>query len=509
MRRLVKGIGAALVLLVVAIFVARIVFALPDVSRVETTALPPAESGPLAEAVRFAGGEPGLTGVSLLPDGAGAFAARMALAEAATQSIDARYYIWKDDVTGTLLLDALTRAADRGVRVRLLLDDNGTSGIDGPLARLDAHPNAEIRLWNPFNLRRPKFLAYAFDFPRLNRRMHNKSFTADGLLTVLGGRNVGDEYFGTGPTPLYVDLDLVAAGNAVAEEMADFDAYWSAPSSYPVASLMPLPTGDPLADGMAALQGSEELAEYTEVIASSPITRAVLDRRLEVDWIPARVLSDDPSKGLGEASEGELLAERLALLVTEVEGQFDGVSPYFVPGKAGTEWLGGMAASGRPVRILTNSLAATDVLPVHAGYAKRREALLSSGVVLYELRREATPDLVAMLGPFGSSGASLHAKTFAVGDAWVFVGSMNFDPRSTFLNTEMGIVLESEDLAQRVHGSFDRELAELAWKVELRETGLVWIDPRTGAETSDEPGSSALSGFLLSVIGALPVEWLL
>jgi putative cardiolipin synthase len=433
----------------------------------------------------------------------------MALAEAATRSIDARYYIWKDDVTGTLLLDALSRAADRGVRVRLLLDDNGTAGIDGRLARLDAHRNAEVRLWNPFSIRRPKMLAYAFDFPRLNRRMHNKSLTVDGLLTVLGGRNVGDEYFGTGPSPLYVDLDILAAGDAVAQEMADFDAYWTAPSSHPVEGFLPLPKGDPLSEAMAELQGGDELARYREVVETSPITRAMREADLELDWMPARVLSDDPAKGLGRAADDGLLAHRLGALIDGVEGRFDGVSPYFVPGEAGTEWLGGMAATGRPVRLLTNSLAATDVLPVHAGYAKRREALLASGVELYELRREVAPDLSALLGPFGSSGASLHAKTFAVGDAWLFVGSMNFDPRSAFLNTEMGVILESPSLSALLHESFDRGLAELAWRVELRDGAPVWIDMRTGEETPEEPGITPISGLLLAVIGALPVEWLL
>ncbi|MEM7567663.1 MAG: phospholipase D-like domain-containing protein, partial [Pseudomonadota bacterium] len=314
MRRAIKALLVLLAAVVVAILLARILFALPnDFERSATATLPAAGSGPLAEALAGdAAAHPGLTGVTPLVDGAGAWATRMALAEAATTSIDARYYIWSDDLTGTLLLDALRRAAERGVRVRLMLDDNGTSGLDGPVGQLDAHPNAEVRLWNPFNIRQPKLLAYAFDFFRLNRRMHNKSFTVDGLVTILGGRNVGDEYFGTGPTPLYVDLDVLAAGAAVAEEQADFDLYWTAPSAYPAAVLIDAPQGDPLAARIAELEADPQWAEYRAIIAASDTVEAFVSGDLALEWVPARVVSDDPAKGLGQAPDDALLAARLA-----------------------------------------------------------------------------------------------------------------------------------------------------------------------------------------------------
>lgn len=227
----------------IAVVAARVLFALPAVTgRADSTALPPSRIGPLAQALAHKQiGQDGKTGVATLQNGADAFAARVLLANAAMSSIDAQYYIWRGDMTGYLLLDSLQRAADRGVRVRLLLDDNGTSGLDPELAALAAHPNIEVRLYNPFNLRRVKLLSYGFDFFRLNRRMHNKSFTVDGHATILGGRNVGDEYFGTGSTTLFVDLDILAVGAIVPVVSADFDRYWAAPSVHPAGPIVAPP----------------------------------------------------------------------------------------------------------------------------------------------------------------------------------------------------------------------------------------------------------------------------
>ncbi len=502
-------------LLLVAIGVARFLFALPSEAEQATgAALPGAADGPLCTGVGARlERHTGRTGIASLSQGADAFAARVLLADAAASSIDAQYYIWQADMTGLLLFDALRRAADRGVKVRLLLDDNGTSGVDAHIAALDAHPLIEVRLYNPFNLRRFKMLSYAFDFFRLNRRMHNKSFTVDALATIMGGRNIGDEYFGTGLTPLYFDLDVLAVGRVVPDVTADFDRYWNAPAVHRAATIVAAyDGGDPVGEGLLRLHEEPQLDEYRARIAASQLVRRLADGTLDLEWTDAVLVSDDPAKGEGAVPRDRLLATTLARAVGRVESRFDGVSPYFVPGSRGVNGFAGMEHEGIDVRMLTNSLEATDVLPVHAGYARRRKAMLASGVELFELRREAAPGTPRdSIGIFGSSGASLHAKTFAVDGRKIYVGSFNFDPRSVHLNTEMGLLIDSPRMAQTMHDAFDQGLGGLAWKVERRGGKLIWTDPsdaRAPALTR-EPGTSLPRRIALSVIGWLPVEWLL
>ncbi len=505
---LLEVLAVLLTVAAFAIILARIVFTLPVVEgRVDDAALPPPEDGPLAD--RAAWNRPGLTGVTPLGSGADAFAARILLADTAVSSIDAQYYIWHGDLTGSLLLDALRRAADRGVRVRLLLDDHGTSGLDTEIAQLDAHENAEVRLYNPFNLRRLKMLSYGFDFFRLNRRMHNKSFTADGLATIVGGRNIGDEYFGIGPTPLFVDLDVLAVSEIVPEVAADFDRYWASPSVHPAGAIVEATGGDPISDRLACWHDDPQFYEYKVILKASDIIAPLCRGTLDLEWTDAVLVSDDPVKGQGAVPREDLLTGQLTRTVGTIKRRFDGVTPYFVPGKAGVEAFATLEARGVEVRMLTNSLEATDVLPVHSGYAKRREAMLASGVALFELRRLATPDTPDDLGIFGSSGASLHAKTFAVDGARIFIGSFNFDPRSMQLNTEMGLLIDSKALANGLHAAFDGAFSGLAWRVEAQNGELAWVDPAAGTLTTEEPGSSTFRSLALKVVGWLPVEWLL
>ncbi len=513
MMTALKILVALICIVVLAIVAARFIFALPPIEgRTDSTALPPPEDAPLSKAALTQGRDhPGKTGALPLGSGADAFAARMILADAAVSSIDAQYYIWHGDLTGSLLLEALKRAADRGVRVRLLVDDNGTSGLDGPLAALNAHQNAEVRLYNPFNLRRFKILSYGFDFFRLNRRMHNKSFTIDGAATILGGRNVGDEYFDTGPTALYVDLDVLAVGKVVPEVSADFDRYWAAKAVHPAGPIVgKVPPGDPIGARVARYDADPQLAEYRGIMTASRLIPALQDGTADIEWTDAILVSDDPAKGLGAVPREDLLASRLMRAVGEIETRFDGISPYFVPGKAGVDAFATLQNRGIQTRMLTNSLEATDVLPVHAGYAKRRRDLLKGGTGLFELQqRGAIETPKDKIGPFGSSGASLHAKTFAVDGKRIFIGSFNFDPRSTTLNTEMGLLIDSEAMAMQMHDAFDRQLDGLAWTVALEDGDLVWRDAAADTETRREPGSSTLKSVALTVIGWLPVEWLL
>ena len=467
---------------------------------------------PLAQA------HPGLSGVVPLPSGRDAFATRVRLADAAERSLDVQYYLWQDDLSGTLLLNALRRAADRGVRVRLLLDDNHTGCLDETLAALEARPNFEVRLFNPFTVRRWRPLQYLLDFARLNRRMHNKSFTADNQATVIGGRNVGDEYFGADQDLLFVDLDVLAVGQVVDDVSQDFDRYWASGSSYPARRILP-PISVALADAFAAADAVEHqpaATAYMQAAADSPFMRSLLARRLEFDWTRVHLVSDDPAKGLGLASGEEQLWSRLKRVMKKPTRDIKLVSPYFVPGAEGVNFFGSMAASGVTVAVLTNSLEATDVAAVHAGYGKRRKALLGAGVKLFEMKRTASAPQVrqahSSVGGSGSSASSLHAKTFSIDGSRIFIGSFNFDPRSARLNTEMGFVIDSPALAKSISGIFASNMPSMAYEVRLAPDGtLRWLE-QVGPEQivhDDEPGTTFWNRLGVSLMSLLPIEWLL
>ncbi len=461
------------------------------------------------------GARPGQAGIVALAQGRDAFAARSLLADAADKTLDVQYYIWHADMSGTLLFEALHRAADRGVRVRLLLDDNNTVGLDALLAALDAHADIEVRLFNPFMHRRWRALGYLTDFPRLNRRMHNKSFTADNQVTIVGGRNVGDEYFGAGQAPLFVDLDVMAVGPVVDEVSQDFDRYWASASAYPAARM--LPAAEPaslsaLAEAASLVERDPAAREYMEAIRSLPFVHALLDGSLPLAWATTHLVSDDPAKGLGRAAPESLLPQRFAAILGVPAKEIDLVSPYFVPTAAGVAYFADLARRGVKVRVLTNSLEATDVAAVHAGYAKRRRALLEAGVELFEMKRMALTPLARDHGLTGSSGTSLHAKTFAVDGARVFVGSFNFDPRSVQLNTEMGVVIDSPVMARQVAQAFESAVPQTAYRVRLGTGGeLQWVEQRDGGQVvhDTEPGAGFWLRATLAVLARLPIEWLL
>jgi cardiolipin synthase C len=462
---------------------------------------------------------PGLSGIVPLADGHDAFAARALLADAADRTLDVRYYIWHNDMSGTLLFAALHRAADRGVRVRLLLDDNNTTGLDGVLAALDAHPNIAVRLFNPFKLRRWRLLGYLTDFARLNRRMHNKSFTADDQATIIGGRNVGDEYFDAGRAAAFVDLDVLAIGPVVHDVSRDFDRYWASASAIPADRVLSRATARSLADLAAAAARVEHdpaAVAYVEALARTPFVRDLLARRLPFEWAAAQMISDDPAKGLGGAPDAALLWPRLRDGLDASTGALKLVSPYFVPGRPGVEALAALAGKGVKIAVLTNSLEATDVAVVHSGYAKWRSSLLAAGIALFELKRAPRSSVRkgarrALLAS-GSSASSLHAKTFAVDRARVFIGSFNFDPRSARLNTEMGFLIDSPALADAIARQFADEIPARAYQVRVGRGGaLQWIE-RLGTEEivhEKEPGTSMGRRFVVSLLSVLPIEWLL
>lgn len=490
-----------------------------DIKRNESHTLRDTEStrlGQIAQPMLKA--HPGKSGFRPLRSGVDALVARMVLAQAAERSLDVQYYIWHDDLTGRFFAEALLRAADRGVRVRVLLDDVGVRADDENLLSLDAHPDIEIRLFNPVASRSFSNLGMLSDFSRVNRRMHNKSFIADNQRAILGGRNIGDEYFEAQSEVAFGDLDVLTVGRAVSDVSDAFDLYWNSPASYPVSALLGR-SGDPA--NLNVLR--KQLDGFVEAQRDNLYMTRAKSQLLELMatgnegfyWGKADLLVDDPSKinRAPEDTEGHLLPQ-FAGLGSQVRKELLIVSPYFVPGDKGVEWLGGLVKRGVRVTVLTNSLAATDVGAVHAGYQRYRKPLLEAGIRLYELKPEAIEHArEKRSGGLSGSRASLHAKTFVFDRRDVFIGSLNLDPRSIQLNTEIGLLCESTPLAEDLSGTIEQNLDQIAWQLELNADAsgkkrLTWVE--TGADgvhqLTEEPEVSTWRKFSVWFLGLLPIE---
>jgi putative cardiolipin synthase len=488
---------------------------LPTLEGRSVSVAPPASAasrlGAAVEALRSA--HPGRSGILPLAGGHDAFAARATLADAAQRSLDLQYYMWHGDVSGSLLFDAVRRAADRGVRVRLLLDDNNTAGLDDVLRALDAHPGIEVRLFNPFRHRNWRLLDYVIDFQRVNRRMHNKSFTADNQVAVIGGRNIGDEFFDAAAGLLFVDLDVLAIGPVVAQVSADFDRYWASASAYPLDRLLPPLPAAALAQLPAPPDGSSAAVRaYRQVIAQSTFVRDLQAQSLPFAWAPTELVSDDPAKALDRAAPQDYLWPRLQQLVPPPAGELQLVSPYFVPTQTGTAFFSELARRGVRVSILTNSLEATDVPAVHSGYARWREPLLAAGVRLFELKGDSAVPPTRNLAVGGSSWSSLHAKTFVADRRLLFVGSFNFDPRSARLNTELGFVIHSPPLAAAVADGFAARVRTRAYAVGLVDGELQWREQLAGGgerRYTQEPRAGCWRRLAVRLLALLPIEGLL
>jgi putative cardiolipin synthase len=491
----------------------------PQEGRIVTATLVDTDDTQLGRAVvPSLAARPGKTGIHPLAEPYDAIAARILLAAAAERSLDVQYYIWRADPVGYLLFEALWRAAERGVRVRLLLDDLNTGGLDPTIAALDSHPNIEVRLYNPVVHRGLRALNFLTDFARVNRRMHNKSFTIDNQASVVGGRNIGNEYFGAGDRIGFADLDVIAVGPAVHEVSRQFDLYWNSPSAYPAARLAGVagPTErEALEARFAETRSDPRSLAYLEAVRAIPLVRELIDNRLAMEWTTAQLVYDDPAKTLDIAGRTDLLLfPELVRRIGQPDTSLDLVSPYFVPGTTGTAALAALARRGVKVRILTNSLSASDVKAVHSGYARRRHELVEAGVQLYELKSSHADASPRHPGAFGSSSpASLHAKTFAVDRSRIFVGSFNFDPRSALLNTELGLVIQSPLLSQRLARLFDDEMSMAAYEVRLAPDGrgLEWIDRTASGVTHHraEPGTTWWMRRQVDLLSILPIEWLL
>ena len=452
---------------------------------------------------------PGRSGMALLADNLDAFTVRAASARAAGRSLDLQYYIWNHDFTGNLLGYEVLRAADRGVRVRLLLDDMTAHGKDSHLAALDAHPNIEVRLFNP-SRSRAGVLGRASEMllrpVAMNRRMHNKAWIADGRVAVVGGRNVGDEYFDAAAQTNFLDLDAVLVGPAVRQTSAIFDDFWNSASVIPLAALSRAEEGALArlrAHGDAGYR-STRAADYVARLRSSPGLPALVGGNA-LHWLDeVGVYSDPAAKGQGEG-KAQWLVHRLGRAMGLAKRELRVISPYFVPGEEGTRWLVGKRAQGVDVSVLTNSLAANDVMAVHGGYAPYRVPLLEGGVTLYELMPHGRQDSSLV----GSSGASLHTKAFAVDAERGFIGSFNLDPRSVNLNTEMGILFRDRAATAALLRSYEAKIApDKSYRVRLLDGELRWDDasvapPRTWDR---EPEASAWRRWTARAVGWLPIE---
>jgi putative cardiolipin synthase len=472
----------------------------------------------LGRALREAPARPaGSSGFYLLPGGVDAFAVRAVFAWRAERSIDAQYYLLHDDLIGKLFVDLLLRAAERGVRVRLLLDDMALNPRkDVTIAALDTHPNIEIRVFNPFGRGGSRLLQFLSRFGDVTRRMHNKSFTVDNQVTVVGGRNIGNEYFEADPDLRFGDLDVLAVGPAVAEVSSAFDLYWNSERSYPVKTLLKGNPGagrlDETDRALAEFSASQRDSEYLRALRASSLAGLLHDWRLELDGGTAEVLYDDPAK---VTATRELRKQRL---LNQLDTYFDAIgsellifSPYFVPGANGVRRLRELRRRGVRVRVITNSLASTDVAAVHAGYARYRKRLLRAGVELYEIDHTLTrAERKEKKGPRATSKASLHAKSFVLDRERVFIGSLNLDPRSVVENTEIGLMIESAAIAGRMSQWFDRVAQRAAFGLSLEGGGrLRWhrLDEEGGSRVFEsEPHTSFWRRSGVRLLRLLPIE---
>jgi cardiolipin synthase C len=433
----------------------------------------------------------GQSAFRLLSGGPEAFVTRVKSANAATRSIDVQTYIWHGDTTGMHLAERLLAAADRGVKVRLLVDDMDARASNAGFAALAAHENISVRMFNPFASRSGK-LAMMMEglgsFSRLNHRMHNKSWIVDNRLALVGGRNLGDEYFGASEEVNFVDLDFGMIGPIVRDISRSFDDYWNSVASYPMQVLHPQGvTPEALVkfrDYIVQHRNEESIEHYMYTLAADEDVQHLISGQWPMQWSGSYTFTaDNPLKS--KLPEGDPARTRvmttLAPVLTGARENVAVISPYFVPGKNGTATLVKLAGSGREVRVLTNSLAANDVAAVHGGYERSRKPLLEGGVQIWELKPAGGTKSQSSL--FGSSGASLHTKAFIVDSNMVFLGSYNLDPRSTWLNCEQGVLVDNEALALQLKTIYAAQIdGQHAWKVSMASGKLSWTD---GTETFD------------------------
>jgi putative cardiolipin synthase len=502
--------GGSLPLLAVLALVISGCATLPKhVHKTTTVALPNPATTSLGRMVAAAAVGKNLSGIRLLTSGEEALADLIALADHAERTLDVQYYIIHEDDSARILLHHVRLAADRGVRVRVLVDDLNTAGEDRRFMHLGAYANVEVRVFNPFPGGRSatwtRLLASVNDIRRINHRMHNKLFVADNALAITGGRNIGNEYFTRDQRNNFIDLDVVAAGTIVRELSASFDAFWNSKYAYPIASL---------ASPVSAEPASPQLLDTVASLSSSWLGAELDSRHLQLTWVPATVVADRPAKIASEIVPDEevTIANNLVALMRSAKTELIVISPYFVPGKDGVALFAKLVDQGVHIRILTNSLASTDSPLVHNGYSHYRVALLKLGIELSEVRPKLGQKR-ARFHPFKSSNASLHAKALVIDQKTVFIGSMNMDARSARTNSELGLVMRSADIARQVtsllddisaDGSYDLKLADHSDRIE-------WSSGEPGSQVTwyTDPETTRLQRFVLKLVAPFAPEELL
>lgn len=488
----------------------------PPVPRPDAHALATPQNTDLGRLAIAVAPGPGVSGFRLLASGEEALSSLAALADNAKHTLDLQYYLIRSDGSSLSLIQRVRAAADRGVHVRLLLDDLNTAGQDRGLLRLTRHPNIEVRLYNPFPAGRlgtiSRVMASITDMRRINHRMHNKMFVADNALAITGGRNLGDAYFVQSPDSNFLDIDLIVAGPAVRALSATFDRFWNDPLAYPVAALVE-PSRFADAKSPDAPGPVRPPAIVPTAIPLTEFARDLAQGRLKLTWARATVLADKPSKmqAGGQPTSAEAIADDVERLVASARRELILISPYFVPGERGVALFQALRDRGVKVRVLTNSLATTDAPAVHIGYARYRAQLLAMGVELHELKPLLSARQ-ASLGSFGSSHASLHAKVVVLDRDVALVGSMNLDPRSARLNSEMGVVMHSPEIARQLVELFE-EVSEDSYHLSLDGDGqrILWTStpPDPALAGQSEPEASTWLKFGIKLLSPFAPEEML
>lgn len=472
---------------------------------------------------------PEKSGFFVLADGIEALSARLHLIDAAEKVIDVQYYIWHDDAVGKIMQYYLLKAADRGVKVRLLLDDLDTAGKDDRLLALDQHPNIQVRTFNPFPNRNSRWKDFLTSTSRINHRMHNKSITADRSASILGGRNIGDEYFNASTLVNFADVDVLTLGDAAEEIAGSFDLFWNSENAYPLNAIARPKKGKvesltSIADMYIQFLNEEVKSPYIDALVGAGFNRYKSFEQIPFHWSEWTLAFDQPAKMHSETiTSATHLAPQLVTLAKEATSSIIIVSPYFVPGEEFTKHLISLVKKGINIRVLTNSLASNDVSLVHAGYQRYRKALVKGGVELYELKptainlagTSAQANSSATGNPnvsgkkkrwLGASKSSLHGKYFGFDRNAIFIGSFNLDGRSVELNTELGVYFKDRDYAQMLDDNFTKHAPLNAYKIQLSEKGKIeWHSIEDGKPVvyTSEPDTSfwtRFSTYFLSLI---------
>lgn len=487
-----------------------------DYPKPESVSLAPEETSDtyLARAVvdTVGFGPEGQSAFHLMPDGVEALAVRLGGAARAERTIDVMYYLFNSDLTGLLLIDAMLKAADRGVRVRLLLDDVLTRGYDRGLMALDTHPNIEIRMFNPWARRYMRSLNMMLDFGRLNRRMHNKAFIVDNQAAVIGGRNIGNEYFAADENVNFGDLDVLALGPIVDEISDMFDIYWNHELAVPVPAIIKL-SADPRREiGEMRQRIADALVVVEETRYAGVMNDLLAYVQLNADdylWAPYQFIYDSPDKAIRKkAGEAQSILTPMRKVLLAAEKEIIVVSPYFVPLDTTIKSFGDMRERGVETIVITNSLASNNHTAVHSGYAPSRKPLLAQGVRLYEVR----PDIQVMgveKSGIARSGGTLHTKAFIVDRKKVFIGTFNWDPRSAYINTEMGVVIDEPRMASAFAESIFAQLPTRTYRLELSDKGKIrWYTEVDGKEVeyAREPETSGWKRFKVKLFRLLPLK---